>query len=259
VGERTIAKVRIGIVGDFDRGKHSHWATEASLFHAAARLGLAVEPHWIPTPLLAPTGAAQRLEEFDGIWGAPGSPSSMGGLLHAIEFARQQDIAYLGTCAGFQYALIEFTRSVLGVVDADSAENNPGGNNVVITPVECPIPNHAQNGPRLAGADVARPASGTLLERLCGTGDLRGEYFCSFETNADFVARWQAAGLRVAALGGQGEMRAFELPQKRFFVATLFQPQLSSSFARPHPIVEGYLRACSQSDRDNRRDALTTP
>lgn len=237
--------LRIGIVGDFDRGKHSHWATEAALFHAAAHLGVAVEPRWISTTLLAPTGAAKRLEEFDGIWGAPGSPfASMEGMLRAIEFARQSDAAYLGTCAGFQYALIEFTRNVLGVLDADSADNRPAGKNIVITPVECPIPNRASIGPRLAGARVVRPVPGTLIEKLCGSAELHEEYFCSSETNAAFVQRWEASGLRVAARGGDGEMRAFELPEKRFFVGTLFQPQLSSSYERPHPIIVGYLRAC---------------
>jgi CTP synthase (UTP-ammonia lyase) len=50
--------------------------------------------------------------------------------------------------------------------------------------------------------------------------------------------------MRVAALGADGEMRAFELRQNRFFVATLFQPQLSSSFDRPHPLIVGFLQAC---------------
>src|SRR5262245_5437170 len=111
--------VRIAIVGDFDRRKHSHWATEAALFHAAASLGVAVQPHWIPTPSVA-SDAERRLAEFDGIWGAPGSPyESAPGMLNAIEHARCRNVPYLGTCAGFQYALIEFTRNVLGVLDAD--------------------------------------------------------------------------------------------------------------------------------------------
>ena len=245
---------RIGIVGDFDRGKHSHWATEAALFHAGAQLGIAVEPRWVPTPAVTSADAGRVLAEFDGIWGAPGSPfASMGGMLKAIEYARRRDVPYLGTCAGFQYALIEFTRNVLGVPDADSAENDPGGRNIVITPVECPMPDRAPRGPRLAGEGVARPMTSTLLERLCGSEDLRGEYFCSFETNAEFISRWEAAGLRIAARGANGEMRALELPQNRFFIATLFQPQLSSSHTRPHPIVSGYLRACTDGF-ERRRD-----
>jgi len=59
--------VSIGIVGDFDREKRSHWATEAALFHAAARLGVAVAPQWIPTTAVAGPDCARILKEFDGI------------------------------------------------------------------------------------------------------------------------------------------------------------------------------------------------
>jgi CTP synthase (UTP-ammonia lyase) len=250
MAERSRAKLRIAIMGDFDRGKHSHWATEAALFHAAAHLDVAIEPCWVSTPSLSDASAAQQLAGFDAIWGAPGSPyASMAGVLRGIEYARQRDIAYLGTCAGFQYALIEFTRNVLGVLDADSAENTPGGENNVITPVLCEPPARVASAPRLAGTGVARPVPGSLVERLCGSADLRGEYFCSFEVNAAFVQRWLAAGLRAAVHGAEGEMRAFELAQNRFFVATLFQPQLSSSYARPHPLVEGFLRAALAASR----------
>jgi len=41
-------------------------------------------------------------------------------------------------------------------------------------------------------------------------------------------------------------MRAFDLPDKRFFLATLFQPQLSSRGEQPHPIILGYLGACAE-------------
>jgi CTP synthase (UTP-ammonia lyase) len=237
--------VSVGIVGDFDRGKHSHWATEAALFHAAARLGVQVEPHWVSTVAVAERRAADTLSGFDAIWGAPGSPyRSMSGILRAIEYARIRNVPYLGTCAGFQYALIEFSRNVLGVLDADSAENGSDSQNIVITPVVCDVPSSTL--PRLHGAGVARPVAGSALARLCGNGDLEGEYFCSFETNPDFVPRWEAAGLRAAAHGRDAELRAVELPQHRFFIATLFQPQLSSSFERPHPLVSGLIASCAR-------------
>jgi CTP synthase (UTP-ammonia lyase) len=238
---------RIAIVGDFDRRKHSHWATDAALFHAGARLRITVEPHWIGTPELADADKVCLLKDFDGVWGAPGSPyASMPGILNAISYARERNVAYLGTCAGFQYALIELSRNVLGVDDADSAENDAKGDeNIVIKPIYCVAPGAAPGTPRLAGPGVARPTPGTLLEAICGSGDLNEEYFCSLEANADFVPRWEAAGLVVAARGHDGEMRAFELSQRRFFVAALFQPQLSSSYERPHPLIEGFLRACT--------------
>lgn len=242
-----VGPLRIAIIGDFDRGKPSHWATEAALFHAAARLGIAVEPRWLATPALVPAGAARdALAAAHGIWGAPGSPfASAAGMLNAVEYARRAGVPYLGTCAGFQYALIELSRNLLGLTDADSAENNPGAANVVITPVACPLPGRPAGAPLMFGADRVRPVPGTRLATLCHAADLSEQYLCNFETNAAFIARWQtAAGLRIAALGDQDQMRAFELDRHAFFVATLFQPQLSSRGERPHPLIEGYLRAC---------------
>jgi CTP synthase (UTP-ammonia lyase) len=236
--------LRVAILGDFDRGKHSHWATEAALFHAAAKLGVKVEPRWFETPRLEQEATLAEVAQCAGVWGAPGSPyRSAHGMLRALQYVREHDLAFIGTCAGFQYALIELTRNVLGVADADSAENTPDGKNVVITPVQCEAPR--LNAPRLSGEGVARVVPGTLLEKLCGAVDLRSEYFC-FEVNQSFAGRWREAGLRVAATGGDGELRAFELSDKRFFIASLFQPQLSSAYAQPHPIVLGFLEECAR-------------
>lgn len=235
-------RVHIGIVGDFDSGKHSHWATEAALFHAAAKLRVAVEPRWVSTELVYSDPAA-ALAFADGIWGAPGSPFlSAQGMLQAIEYARRSATPYFGTCAGFQYALIEITRNLLGIPDADTAENNPSGEHIVITPVRCELPHRA--GPRLAGRSKVVIEPGSMLATLCPDAQLDAEFFCSYEVNAAFEARWQHAGVRFGARGCDGEPRALELPVHRFFVATLFQPQLTSSFERPHPIVLGFLRAC---------------
>jgi CTP synthase (UTP-ammonia lyase) len=243
-----LPSLRIAIVGDFERTKFSHWATEAALFHAALRLELRLELRWIGTAALAAASAGRALVGFDGVWGAPGSPiASMDGMLSAIRFARERDVPYLGTCAGFQYALIEFTRNVLGLADADSAENGSTSEHIVITAVSCPLPERRPDGPQLSGSATVYPVAGTLLAELCGSEPLRGEYNCNFETNAAYLPRWEAAGLLRAGSDEQGEMRALTLPAHRFFLATLFQPQLSSRFEAPHPIVLGFLRACSEA------------
>jgi CTP synthase (UTP-ammonia lyase) len=235
----------IGIIGDFNRDLHTHWAIEAALHHAAERVGVGVRIRWIPTPAIAERGGESLLACYDGLWASPGSPyASFDGMLAAIKFARSSPKPFLGTCGGFQYSLIEFTRNVLNLPDADTAENNSTGKNIVITPVACPLPGRHPGGPKMSGDDAIRPAPGTLLATLCGDGELRGEYFCNFEVNNDYIPRWGAAGLRIAGRGPQGEMRAFDLPSKRFHLATLFQPQLSSTIEQPHPVVTGFLRAC---------------
>jgi CTP synthase (UTP-ammonia lyase) len=239
--------VRIALLGDFDPQSHTHWATEAALFHAASWLGFDAEPRWFPTEILESPDAQDRLAHFDGVWAVPGSPyRSFNGMLRGIEFARRRDLPYLGTCGGFQYALIEFSRNVLGLRDADTAENNSNSANIVITPVACPLPARKPGGPKMQGGDTVLPVKGTLVHELCRSDAVQAEFFCNFETNPEYVPRWEAAGLRVAARGPRDEMRAFDLPGQRFFLATLFQPQLSSRPEQPHPIVLGYLRSCAE-------------
>jgi CTP synthase (UTP-ammonia lyase) len=236
----------IAIVGDWDRGKLAHFATDAALYHAAAPSRQPIELRWVSTDIVLERGAARALAGADGILGAPGSPfASTDGMLAAIRLAREANVPYLGTCAGFQFALIEFSRNVLGLADADSAENETQSRNVVITPVSCPLPDRTPGAPRLVGEARVHPVAGTLLAEICGTGPLAGEYFCNFETNPTYVGRWQAAGLRVAARDDRGEMRAFDLPAHRFFLATLFQPQRASRAEAPHRILQAFLRACS--------------
>ena len=162
--------VRIGILGDFNPELRSHHATPESLQHAARKMDLKVESEWIPTPSLTAPGAEKILETFDGLWASPGSPfKSFDGMLKGIEFARRRDWPFLGTCAGFQYALIEFARNVLGIADADSAENNSASKNIVIYPVACAVPDRKGNAPKLSGVvPEIRLRPGSYLQSFYG-------------------------------------------------------------------------------------------
>jgi CTP synthase (UTP-ammonia lyase) len=93
-----------------------------------------------------------------------------------------------------------------------------------------------------------RVLSGTRLAEITGPSELRERHFCNYEVNEEFRARFENAGLVVAALGEQGETRAVELRDHQFFVATLFQPQLTSKASgTAHPVVRALLRAAAHS------------
>ena len=131
----------------------------------------------------------------------------------------------------------------MGIVDADTAEENPSAPNHVITPLSCALPNRREGGPKASGDESIKIAPGTLLHSVCGSQDHSEQYFCNYGVNPEFEQRFVAAGLHVSARGGQGEIRAVELPGHRFFLATLFQPQLSSRPEAPHPIWLAFLRS----------------
>lgn len=250
--------VRIGILGDFNPEFRSHHATNDSLQHAAAQLNQPLESHWISTPSLLEPGARKALERCDGLWAAPGSPyKSFAGMLKGIEFARRCDWPFLGTCGGFQYALIEIARNVMGVTDADSAENNSGSQHIVIYPVACAVPSRAADAPKLSGTvPEIRLRPGSYLQSFYGQETVAEEFFCNFEVNPEY--EWAAieAGFPVVARGTQNEVRAIESPSHRFFVATLYQPQLSSSKERPHPLISAFVQASADWGRKKLDDSV---
>ena len=252
--------VRIGILGDFNPEFRSHHATPDSLQHSARKLNLEVESQWIPTPSLTPGDGEKILESFDALWAAPGSPyKSFDGMLKGIEFARRCDWPFLGTCGGFQYALIEFARNVLGIPDADSAENNSGSKNIVIYPVACAVAGRAGDAPKLSGmVPEIRLRPGSYLQSFYGKDKeiVSEEFFCNFEVNPEYEWCTMEAGFPVVARGAQGEIRAIESPAHRFFIATLYQPQLSSTAAAPHPVVTAFVQAASQWAQNRREDAV---
>lgn len=252
--------VRIGILGDFNSEFRSHQATSDSLQHAARKLGLKVESEWLPTPSLAVPGADKILESFDGLWASPGSPyKNFDGMLKGIEFARRRDWPFLATCGGFQYALIEFARNILGIADADSAENNSASKNIVIYPVVCAVPHRKGGAPKLSGAvPEIRLRPGSYLQSFYGKDKevVTEEFFCNFEVNPEYEWATMEAGFPVVARGAQGEIRAIESPTHRFFIATLFQPQLSSTEKNPHPVVLAFVQAAADWGRKKLDDSV---
>ncbi len=249
---------RIGILGDFNPEFRSHPATNDALQHAAKQIGIAVESEWVPTPSLMDAGAEKRLESFDGIWASAGSPyKNFDGMLKGIEFARRRDWPFLGTCGGFQYALIECARNVVGIKDADTAENNSGSKNIIIYPVACAAPSKDKNAPKLSGmVPEIRLRPGSYLQSFYGKDVVTEEFFCNFEVNPDYEWAAMEAGFPVVARGAQNEIRAIESPTHRFYIATLFQPQLSSSAKNPHPLVTAFVQAAADWGRKKMDDSV---
>lgn len=132
------------------------------------------------------------------------------------------------------------------IADADSAENNSSSSHYVVTPLSCSLPNRREGGPRASGDERLKILPGTRLHSICGSEDHSEQYYCNYGVNEEYEKQFQAAGLRVSARGMQGETRAVELPDHRFFIATLFQPQLSSRPEAPHPFWLAFLRAAAQ-------------
>jgi len=157
----------------------------------------------------------------------------MEGALAAIRWAREGKRPFLGTCGGFQHALIEFARHAVGVTGADHAETNAAARDLVITPLACSLV--GQQG------DITF-TPGSQLHALFHGQPAHESYHCNYGSNPAYRARFESAGLRFSGFDSEGQIRAMELPGHPFFIGTLFQPERSALEGRPHPLIEAFVR-----------------
>src|SRR5262245_41954016 len=127
----------LALVGDRDERITAHRAIDAALPLLARRLEVPLGGRWLCTD----TGAdAAALRGVHGVWCVPGSPyRSLDGALRAIAHARTSGLPFLGTCGGFQHAVVEYARHVLRWADAEHAETAPTAARPVIPPLACAL------------------------------------------------------------------------------------------------------------------------
>ena len=232
--------IRIALVADCDASIRAHAAIPMALHLIGDETGWVMQPAWVGTSSLTKTNAEKLLEPFDGIWCVPGSPyRSMDGALRAIRFAREKSRPFLGTCGGFQHAILESLRNVAGLKDADHAESNPDAKLPVINRLACSLENRG---------GVIRLQAGTRI----GAAYRRHETTESFNCNFGFDLRYEqllaASGLKISGRDPSGEVRVVELSSHPFFIGTLFQPERSAFTARVHPLIKAFVEAARQVD-----------
>lgn len=224
--------IRVGLIGDFDPDVIAHQAIPPALALAGVAAGVPVTHHWIPTESIV---APDVMEPFDALWCVPASPyRSMDGALHAIRYAREQQRPFLGTCGGFQHAVVEYARNVLGWADADHAETAPDAGRTVIAPLACSL---------VEVSDAVCFTPGSRLALAYGAEGAQEGYHCNYGLNPRFGTELTRGPLRATSHDAAGEVRGVELDGHRFFVATLFQPERAALHGIVPPIVRALVEA----------------
>lgn len=225
--------VRIALVGDYDPSVTAHRAIPLALELAAKHHRTKLEVDWLHTSQIG--DAQTTLEAYDGVWCVPASPyANMQAALDAIRVARERAMPFLGTCGGFQHALLEYARNVLGLLDADHAETNPQASLPLITPLTCSLVEKEME---------ILLAEGSRLRRSYGVPRTVEGYRCSYGPNPEYEQKLFGGPLRVTARDADGEVRGAELSGHPFFVGTLFQPERKSLLGQLPPIVRDFVEA----------------
>lgn len=221
-------RTRIALVGDYNPEVAAHGAIPEAIGLAADVVGSAFECVWLETGDITMDPEA-LLGDVNAIWVVPASPyANEDGVLDVIRFARETGVPFLGTCGGYQHAVLEFARNGLGFVDAGNAEVDPECAMPVINALSCALI-------ETRGEVVFTP--GSVLEAIYGRAEASEGYRCSYGVEPAYLSIFEGSLLNFTGFDDDGEPRAFELSGHRFFIGTAFQPERSASSGEAHPII----------------------
>ena len=240
---------RVGLIGKYASLRDAYASIDKSLEHCGAHLGTDLRVEWVESAEVDSSNVASRLEGLDAVI-VPGGFGSRGveGKIACVRHCRETGLPYLGICLGFQVAVIEYARHVLGLEGATSAEFDPDAAEAVIS--ELPDQKRIEKlggTMRLGGQDVKiRP--GTLAHALFGRRELvRQRFRHRYEVEPEHIDRLEAAGLIFSGRHpAQPIMQILELPDTGehahpYFVAAQFHPELTGRPLRPQPMFMGLI------------------
>ena len=229
---------KVALIGEYSPDVKAHKAIPIALAMASEDVGCEVVSEWAPTNEVEGK-AEQRLDGYDAIWCVPGSPfASFEGALDAIRYARETGVPFLGTCGGFQHALIEYARNVLGIREADHAESNPDASVLFISPLTCSLVN--VNG-------IVRLKEGSRIREIYGKSEVEEEYSCSFGLNPEYRSVLEKGDMSISAVDENNEVRVVELTRHPFFIGTLYQPERAALTGIRHPLINAFAEAVRDS------------
>jgi len=241
VTRETAGSARIAIVGKYGL-EDAYISIHESLKHAGLEERLDVDRVWIHSEQLA-DGHDDELTDVDGVV-VPGGFGARGteGKIEAIRYARENDVPFLGLCLGFQLAVVEFSRHVLELGGAHSAELDEDTPHPVIDLLPEQQDLDDLGGTMRLGAHETEIEPGSLAHRLYGDTSCTERHRHRYEVNPEYIPDLEAAGMVFSGKSGN-RMEILELPDHPYFFGTQFHPEFRSRPTRASPPFVGLLEA----------------
>ncbi len=257
-------KVRIGLTGKYADLRDAYASIDKAVEHCSAHFRSEIELVWIETSEINDANVAEHLADLDGVI-VPGGFGSRGveGKMACVKYCRENLVPYLGICLGFQVAVIEFARNVLGMKDASSTEFDP----MCGTPVISELPDQKKieglGGTMRLGAQDVQILPGSLASFLAdGQTTIHERFRHRYEVDPTRIEQLEAGGLVFSGRHpDQPIMQVLELPlvanamvgvapevpiTHPYFVGAQFHPELTSRPLTPQPMFMGLVAAALQ-------------
>ncbi len=244
-----VEEVKIALVGKYTGLKDSYISHLKALTHAGAALRIKPEIVWIDSESLSRDSDSYRLV-LDKLGGAHGIliPGGFGergieGKIDSARLAREREIPFLGICLGFQAAIIELARNVLGLEGANSTEMDPETAHPVVDLLPGQRDHHAKGGTMRLGLHTTVVEDETLAREIYGGKYVRERHRHRYEVNPEYRESLSDAGFVFSGRSEDGRrMEIGELKGHPFFLGSQFHPEFRTRPTGPSPLYLRFLR-----------------
>ena len=252
-------EVTIAIVGKYTGLKDAYKSLIEALTHGGIANRVKVKLDWIESEIFESADPAPHLEGVHGIL-VPGGfgPRGAEGKILAAKFARERKVPYLGICFGMQMAVIEASRSLAGVSQANSSEFGPTSEPVVGLMTEWLRGNELEQrraegdlgGTMRLGAYRADLAEGSKIAAIYGKTEISERHRHRYEVNTAYRERLEAKGLIFAGMSPDGLLpETVEFADHPWFIGVQYHPELKSRPFEPHPLFASFIAAAKAQSR----------
>lgn len=239
-------QVTIAIVGKYVELPDAYLSVVEALKHAGYEFDVDVKIKWVQSEDLTTVNVSQTLANVMGIL-VPGGFGERGveGKIIAIQYARENDIPFLGICLGMQLACVEFARHVLGLKEAHSSELNEETSDPVIHLMDEQKTVAELGGTLRLGAYPCELKKGSIASTCYGQEKMVFErHRHRYEFNTNYQSLFEKKGMVFSGTSPDGKlMELVELPALKFFVAAQYHPEFRSRPNRAHPLFIGFMKS----------------
>ena len=252
-------EVSIAVVGKYMNLRDSYKSLAEALTHGGIANNVRVKLDWIDSVIFEKEDAVQHLAHVHGIL-VPGGFGERGaeGKIAAAGFARERKVPYFGICFGMQMAVIEATRTLVGIKNANSTEFGPTPEPVVGLLTEWMRGNEIERrnaeddlgGTMRLGAYEAHLAEGSRVAEIYATTRISERHRHRYEVNPAYRKRLEASGMRFSGMSPDGSLpEIIEFPEHPWFIGVQYHPELKSKPFEPHPLFTSFVKAAVEQSR----------
>lgn len=246
-------EVEIGLIGKYVELQDSYKSILESFIHAGAANQVKVKVRFIHSEHLNMGNIEKKLQGLNGILVAPGfGERGIEGKIKAVRHTRENNIPFLGICLGMQMAVIEYSRTVLGLKKANSTEMNKSTNAPVISLMEEQKNITDKGGTMRLGAWDCELKKGTLASKIyAGATQISERHRHRYEFNNEYKDQLAEAGMVASGINTKtGLVEIVELPEHPWFVGVQYHPEYKSTVASPHPLFVSFVKAALKHKKE---------